>query len=249
MPDRYWWPSDEFEGRYHFHDHMVVAFARDEALHVLDTDALADDEFVRAIRITEALRRSCTRVGELVAPPPRPVRPGVEMAAALLPTSVNLLAEDIATLRRFHAEWDGRRLPYLVARGFHVAVLGDFQPVLFLLSQALAGPLPPQLVDIRAKAGEAAERAKRLGLLLLSLHRYESDLVYGLCRGALGLLLYELEALHGLICAAVGVDVSVSGATADFWARLIDITHWCFDPDGVITLETLAEVARPADGI
>ena len=44
MPDRFYWPDDEFEGVEHFLDHMVLAVAHDgELLEVLDTDASAAD--------------------------------------------------------------------------------------------------------------------------------------------------------------------------------------------------------------
>lgn len=40
MPDRFYWPGDEFEGRHHFLDHMVLVIgATATELEVLDTDA------------------------------------------------------------------------------------------------------------------------------------------------------------------------------------------------------------------
>lgn len=237
MPDRYYWPDDEFEGEEHFHDHMVLAFAlQRDALFVLDTDAPPDDEFVREFEVDESVMRACTRIGLLHAAPPLPHAAGAEQRDELLRMSVDLLATDIAVLRRFLATWDGRTMPYLLARGFHVAVLGDFQPVLFIFAQALSGDERPEVQAVRGAASAAAAGSKRLGLLLLAQHRYRSDRVYGMCREAFARLIEMLDALLGRLCAAVQLPMpDAPEPVDDFRSRLADVTELCFDPGGTVT--------------
>jgi hypothetical protein len=236
MPDRFYWSGDEFEGKRHFHDHMVLGVRIvDEMLFVLDTDAPPSAGFLRSIPIDDNTRRSCTRVGVVTAPPPPPAVTADALARQWLVPSVEMLTEDIATLERFRGDLTAEKLPYLAARGFHVLVLGDFQPVLFLFGSALGRDMSPHLEGVVDAAVQAAAKAKRLGLLLLALHRFERDDVYGMACDALASFTASLRVLNARMAEAGGFAVPPSPVDApDLWERLLDVTGWCFDPDGTL---------------
>lgn len=232
MPDGYHWAGDQYQGREHFHHHMVLAHRLDEGgLHLLDTDAPAAEGYRRTVEVDDELRRSCSRVAlvEDIAPPR--ARSAEEMAEALLPSSLPALAEDIAELRAFHGRvWSGGPLSTLVAKGIDVLVLGDIQPQLFLLGHALADADQESVRRVSAAALTAAARAQKLGLLMMGLHRFQAEGVYGVAHEEISLLADSLDGLldemhrwHGSERPpAVGAD------GAHITRRLLGETQWCF---------------------
>ncbi|MDN3270115.1 hypothetical protein [Streptomyces sp. MA15] len=231
MPDGHHWPGDDHEGREHYHHHMVLAHRLDDrGLHILDTDAPAEDGYRRVLPITDALRKACTRyaVVERIAPPD--TRRPQEVAAALVPRSLVPLAEDIAELRAFHGEvWSGARLPLLLAKGMDVWVLGDVQPQLFLLGYALAGAEQPHVAEVSRAALAAAGRAQKLGLLLLGLHRFRSEGVYAMAHEEIASLADVLEELLEAMCRHTGtLRPHAQGDGTRLVRRLRGETEWCF---------------------
>ncbi len=166
MPDRFYWPGDEFEATEHFHDHMVVAFdANPHHLSVIDIDAPPDNDYIRQLSITQDLRQACTRIGALH----KRESPGPVNVPALAALSARLLVDDVAAMEGLAQHWSESDLDYLTARGLHVAVLGDIQPTLFLFARGIE-LLEPDLLSILPHVDRATASAKRLGLLLLALH-------------------------------------------------------------------------------
>lgn len=233
MPDRFGWPGDEFEGRRHFHDHTVLAYAvTDHTLSVLDTDASPAAEHVREVPITPGLRRACTRWGVVraVASASRTV---TRLHERLVRPSLPLLAQDIPELRSFAEQWHAEGLDDLSAHALHIAVLGDFQPVLFLFAEAgsrLGGlGAGAKLDSVFVSARKATRRAKSLGLLLLALHREPSSDAYMLALANFELFLESLEGLHEAIVTTLGERFTSVEADGAFGRRLQELARYCFD--------------------
>ncbi|MCK1795268.1 hypothetical protein MTQ01_04440 [Streptomyces sp. XM4193] len=232
MPDGFHWPGDEYEGREHFHHHMVLAHRLDgQGLHLLDIDAPAAEGYRRIVEVDAELRMSASRIAlvEDIAPPRR--RPAEEVAEALLPSSLTALAEDIAELRAFHGRvWSGGPLPVLVAKGMDVLVLGDIQPQLFLLGHALADAREESVRRVSQAALTAAGRAQKLGLLLLGLHRFQAEGVYAVAHEEISLLADSLEGLLGEMHRWHGSGRPATTETdgARITRRLLGETQWCF---------------------
>ncbi|MFJ2669364.1 hypothetical protein [Streptomyces sp. NPDC087525] len=234
MPDAHHWPGDEYEGKEHFHHHMVLAHRLDEdGLHLLDTDAPASEGFRRVIPVTEKLRRSCTRYAVLERVEHPVAHRPEELAARLVPGSVLPLAQDIAELRAFHARvWSGARLPLLLAKGMDVLVLGDIQPQLFVLGHALAGSDDRRTAEVSTACLEAAARAQKLGLLLLGLHRFRAEGVYAMAHEEVATLAASLDVLLDAMCRYAGaVRPRAAGDGTRLVHRLRGETHWCFGED------------------
>lgn len=238
MPDRFHWPGDEFEGRRHFHDHMVLAFAlEDGVLSVLDTDAPPEGEFTRHIPMDASAWRACTRWGVVRPIAGTAARTADEFAVRTLAPSLRLLAVDTVELRAFAERWrrDGIDDPF--ARALHVAVLGDFQPSLFLFAEATraldaGGDLDP--VAVRALA--AARSAKTLGLLLLALHREASEDAYEIAIGAFDRFLVAVEALLASIAGHLDEEppggVEARGIVEE---RLQGLVRYCFSSNDCVS--------------
>ncbi|KAA6213148.1 hypothetical protein CP973_28065 [Streptomyces albofaciens JCM 4342] len=231
MPDGHHWPGDDHEGKEHYHHHMVLAHRLDaEGLHLLDTDAPAEEGHRRVLPVGDALRNSCTRYAVLERIDPPGGRRPEEYAAALVRPSLVPLAEDIAELRAFHGEvWSGARLPLLLAKGMDVWVLGDVQPQLFLLGHALAGADDPRVAEVSRASLAAAARAQKAGLLLLGLHRFRSEGVYAVTHEELAALADACEELLTAMCRYA--DAARPVATGDgrrLERRLRGEAQWCF---------------------
>ncbi len=230
MPDRFFWPGDELEGRRHFHDHMVLAFEFEEGvLSVLDTDAPREREHVRRLRADADLWRACTRWG--VVHPTAGAAPGSagELAARVLGPSRELIGADLAELRLFAEQWRQEGLEEPFAHALHVAALGDFQPTLFLFAEAarcLEGG--EELEAVTGPAFAAAKRAKSLGLLLLALHRETSPDAYAIAIGALDRFLDAVEVLEAAIAARLGLQPLVAEPTGFVRRRLSELASYCF---------------------
>ncbi|MEU4656067.1 hypothetical protein AB0G32_19320 [Streptomyces sp. NPDC023723] len=231
MPDGHHWPGDDHEGAEHYHHHMVLAHRLDaRGLHLLDTDAPAEDGHRRVLPVTDGLRAACTRYAVAARTAPPDTRRPHEVAAAALPPSLVPLAEDVAELRAFHGTvWSGARLPLLLAKGMDVWVLGDVQPQLFLLGHALAGSGDPRTADVSRAALAAAARAQKLGLLLLGLHRFRSEGVYAMAHEELAVL---ADALAELLRAAArhtgSAPPRARGDGSRLVRRLRGEAEWCF---------------------
>jgi hypothetical protein len=233
MPDRFHWPGDELAGRHHFHDHAVLAVKTERGmLHVLDIDASPAHGHAHALAITPALRRACTRWGSVRRVDRPPAANPSALWERLSRPSLELLARDLVELRSLAARWRARGLDELRARALHVAVLGDFQPVLFLFAEAVVRDEDADLADIAEAALLAARRAKSLGLLLIALHRQSQGEAYAFALPAFELFVDGVEALHASLEARLG-DAGAPPAESDgaLERRLGGLAEYCFaDP-------------------
>ncbi|MGY5125800.1 hypothetical protein [Streptomyces nigrescens] len=232
MYDGFHWPGDPYEGEHHYHHHMVLAHRLDtDGLHLLDTDAPADEGYARRLPVTDRLVAGCNRYAlfDHIAPPTRGGSV-LELAEDVIAASVRPLAEDIAELRAFHRDvWSGARLPLLLAKGLDVIVLGDIQPQLFVLGHALDGSGEARVQAVADALLAAARRAQKLGLLVMGLHRYNAEGVYSLAHEEVRVLTDRLEEVLAALCACT--DTAVPDAEGDgsrFVRRLRGETAWCF---------------------
>ncbi|QBJ98201.1 hypothetical protein ERC79_21345 [Rhodococcus sp. ABRD24] len=177
LPDRFHLPGDVYEGRYHFHDHAVLAveFSPERSeMTVLDTDADPENGFRRLWEITEAEHQLFTWVGtvELTAKPDN--RRGEDYFAARVAGDTPLLITGAAALGALIDELTDAGLGLVTARALHVLVLGDIQPLLFIYGHSLAvtedDALPPEVAEVRAAALASRVCAKRLGTALIAAH-------------------------------------------------------------------------------
>jgi len=238
MPDRFFWPGDEFEGRRHFHDHMVLAFELEDAvLAVLDTDAPPESGFTRRIPMDAVAWRACTRWGVVRTTAGSSPPTAEELASRTLRPSLQLLAIDTVELRAFAELWRREGIDDPLARALHVAVLGDFQPTLFLFAEAArawdrGGGLEPVI----ERAAAAARSAKTLGLLLLALHRETSGDAYEIAIAAFDRFLDAAEALLESIAGRLEEEppagVEASGVVQ---ARLQSLVGYCFSSSDCVS--------------
>ena len=229
MPDRFYWPGDEFEGRRHFHDHAVLAFASDGGrLRFLDTDAPAEAEFVGSHEISEQLMMACTRVARVHVDTGRLARSGPDTYAAHETAAARItLARDIPALQRFFGLLNDIDLHGDVARGVHILALGQIQPGLFLFGRSLDGVTGADHREVRAQALAAAEKAKRLGLNLIAAHRYETATIYRSAMRAHRDLLAALRSLG----EALGISPDTppgADAVLSWLERLRSVVSWCY---------------------
>lgn len=170
MPDRFYWPGDEFEGRQHFLDHMVLVIGHDgTALEVLDTDAPPEDGYVRRVAVTPEVVRSACRFATVHFDLPSG-SPGALRRTLLEPTA-RWVAEDLPALRGFAESWERDGLTGPQARALHVLMLGEVQPNLFLTAMAVRDT-EPRLAET---AGSCAGSARRFAMTLLGAHRYAGE--------------------------------------------------------------------------
>jgi len=235
MPDRYYWPGDEFQNRFHFHDHAVLAYAwsaDERALTVLDTDAPPEDGFRRRLMESASLRSACTRVTTVELTAPVDERTADEFGRAQIATRTASLASDAVALRRLFDRLRENGLSGELGRGLHVLVLGDLQPLLFLYGEALAGAEDPLVQRVRKAALVAAGGAKRLGQALIAAHS-QSDRARSYA-SALVLADRMLNGVDGLVAAMRDAGGSALGGHAPgdvveaLQTRLAEITEKCF---------------------
>jgi hypothetical protein len=234
MPDRFYWPEDELAGRCHFHDHAVLAVKTERGmLHVLDTDASPAHGYLRALAITPALRRACTRWGSVRCGDRRPTSNLPKLTERLLAPSLALLARDIVELRSFGACWRTHGLNELRAHALHVAVLGDFQPVLFLFAEAVVLEEDSRLAHVAKAAFLAARRAKSLGLVLIALHREHCSDAYEFALHAFEPFVDAVEDLRAALEAQLG-DAGGPPGESDgaLERRLSELAAYCFAAPG-----------------
>ncbi|SCG59275.1 hypothetical protein [Micromonospora halophytica] len=232
MPDRYYWPGDEFEGVKHFLDHMVLAVAHaDGVLEVLDTDAPPSDGYRRWIPVTPEVVRGCCRFATVhVTPVPDDA---ATLRATLLEPTATALGEDLPALRTIERRWRRDGLTGSAARALHVVVLGAVQPSLFLIATAVR-QTHPGLADELLTASRAAQR---LGKALIGAHRWAGaqaddtsvyDPVLGAftaCEAALTRLSDELHRQLGLQPPpAADPDQDDDGV----WRRVVRNQAWCY---------------------
>jgi hypothetical protein len=230
MPDRFFWPGDELEGRHHFHDHMVLAFELERGiLSVLDTDAPPQRGYVRRLTVDAGLWRACTRWGTVSATAGTLPKSAAEFASRALGPSLRLLSADLAELRFFAARWHADGLDELLAHALHVAVLGDFQPTLFLFAEA-ARSLPggERLAAVTRPSLLAAQRAKALGLLLVAIHQRPSEAAYAGAVAAFDRLLEALEELLQAIAGQLGASPPSVEPSGYLRERLDGLVGYCF---------------------
>ncbi|MBH0780862.1 BtrH N-terminal domain-containing protein [Nocardia bovistercoris] len=176
LPDRFHLPGDVYEGRYHFHDHAVLATGwspHRREMTVLDTDADAADGFRRRWVITDATARLFTWVGTVETTGTPDDRSGAVYFAERVGRDTPLLIAGATALGALLDELGAEGLGLVTARALHVLVLGDIQPLLFVYANALSvteDGLPPAVAEVRSAAAAARVCAKRLGLALIAAH-------------------------------------------------------------------------------
>jgi hypothetical protein len=236
-PDSYWWPGDELAGKVHGHHHMVLPVSlHDGRLHYLDTDAPAEGGFRASQADGAALRQAVNTIGVIsLSQRPRPLR---ESWRAVLIESASRLEADLAELRALACRWLDSPPSPMLARALHVLVLGEVQPPLFLFASALGGE--PRLDSVTRQAFRAAARAKKLGIMLTGLHRFDSAALYGICLDELEALCRALADLGGAMAEAAGTGMAPAPAPAGRLSRrLAGLLRWSFDQDGRAAIDWL----------
>lgn len=242
MPDRFYVPDDVYRGRFHFHDHALLAVGWDadkRTVRLLDTDADPDNEFIRSWELTADLEAMFTRVATVsITDAPDRREPAEYLAAhldrdtALLNTGVTAVAELFETLRD-----DG--LDLVTARALHVFTLGDLQPMFFLFANALsvvaegADPgdsLAPEIAAVHDAALTARNRAMRLGVGLIAAHERQDPVAeYPRVMGLAPALVAALQRLVEALVNAGGQVATPDPDAADrLRARFAHIENVCY---------------------
>lgn len=205
-PDRYWWPGDRLNGKRHFSDFMYVAYElTDSVLHVLDTLAPEDENFVRLIPVDETVMRAMINIGIVEAPEPPARGDPQKIADDIFPESIPQLAHDIAAMRAWLPTWDTIPWDLARARSLHIAALGDFQPQLFIAASALAGSAPSLLAEARDACAQAAATARDLAFRFIALHKYEKAAMYRSCCRQMHAFVDSLESTLISLCRERGI--------------------------------------------
>ncbi|MEV7196957.1 hypothetical protein AB0N81_34915 [Streptomyces sp. NPDC093510] len=241
LPDRFHLPGDVYEGRYHFHDHAVLASRwspDDGVMTVLDTDADPDDGFRRHWTLTPGLRALFTWVGTVTVTDAPDTSDPEEYFAARLDRDTALLSVGARALGELLDELTEAGLGLRTARALHVLVLGDIQPQLFVYGNALAVPpadggtltLPPQMAAVRTAALGARVCAKRLGIALIAAHEQADPLAaYPRVMELARPLRAALDRLREALVAAGGREGPADpDATARLRKRFAHIETTCF---------------------
>jgi hypothetical protein len=235
MPDRFFWPGDEFEQRFHYHDHAVLACEwspNEGLLTVLDTDAPAVDGFRRVLPDSPALRAACTRVTTVELTSPVDQRPSDEYGAAQIERQTAVVSSHAVALRSLIEQLTGEGLDRRTARGLHVLVLGHFQPQFFLFAEAIAGAQDPAVQRVQEAAHAAARSTKRLGQALIAAHAAADPVdAYAAAVALAPRLADALDRLAAAMRAAGGPVRDApdpKAVTSALRARLRAITAKCF---------------------
>ncbi|WP_445397690.1 hypothetical protein ACSMX9_26620 [Streptomyces sp. LE64] len=227
LPDRFHLPGDVYEGRFHFHDHAVLAVdwaPPDGVLTVLDTDADPADGFRRHWTLTPALGALFTWVGTVTVTGAPDHRDPQEYFAERLHRDTALLSVGADALGTLLDELAVAGLGAVSARALHVLVLGDIQPQLFIYANALAvAPasgqplaLPAELAAVRQAALDARVHAKRLGIALIAAHEKPDPLaVYPRVLELGRPLRTALDRLRGALVDAGGQEGPAEPGAAD----------------------------------
>ncbi|MBQ0983215.1 hypothetical protein KBZ10_01395 [Streptomyces sp. F63] len=229
MPDRFYWPGDEFEGKRHFLDHMVLVIGRaGSRLTALDTDAPAEDGYLRHIEITPEVRRGACRFATVHFDAPGDT--AESLRTTLLEPMARWTADDLAALDGFAARWEREGLNGPMARALHVLVLGELQPALFLTSLSVQDTAPA----VADASRSAAAAAQRLGMALLGAHRFageqaEDSSFYGPVLPAFDSVRTALARLVSTAHAELGLVQDPPGRPDDrLWHRVERMRDWCF---------------------
>ena len=244
-PDSYWWPGDELQGRLHGHHHMVLPISLDAGvLEMLDTDAPPGSFYRRRLPVDDSVLLAVNTLGRIRVRPPRNVQPLAADLGAALAESAGAVVADVAEFRMLAEQWEREPPTPMLARALHVLFLGDVQPPLFLFASALGSRTDPRIVAVREAAFVAAEQAKKLGILLTGLHRFDSAALYQICWAELDAFTRAFAALgaalgDALDTAAVSSSLRPQGPR---WlsARLSGIERWGFDQSGEAAPKWLA---------
>lgn len=228
MPDRFYWPDDEFGGQRHFFDHMVlVTDVTAGEISVLDINAPADDGYVCVIPVTPNVVRSACRyaTAHFTYRPDTAQTIGTEL---LLPLA-EWLADDLPSLIEFGQRWEQDGLTGPFARALHVLILGEAQPNLFLTAHAVDEHYPAAAAALFA----AAEDARRLGLKLLDAHRWAGEdaddtTVYGPVLSFQHTLCDRLSDVDAELRRALDTPVVTGQADDRIWRRLDRLRSWLF---------------------
>lgn len=206
-PDRYWWPGDRVSGQRHFSDHILVAYTlADSVLHVLDTRA-PKDNFVKLIPVDENVIRSVINIGIVEAPEPPTHSDPQKVADDIFPESIPQLAHDIAALHAWLPTWDTIPWDLISARSLHMTAIGDFQPQLFIVANALAGDVPAALATARQACAGAAVAARDLAFRLIALHQHENAAMYRGARRQMNKFVDSLEPVIDSLCGERGITM------------------------------------------
>ncbi len=229
MPDRFYWPGDEFEGKEHFLDHMVLVFSFDgTTMRALDTDAPAQERYTRTIPITDSVVHSACRWTTVHFD--RPQETLESLRTTLLEPMARWLAEDLAGLHGISRRWEETGLTGPVARALHVLVLGELQPNLFTTATAVGEFFPAVAVS----AFRAAEKAQALGKLLIGAHRFGGDRpldvgVYQPVFRSFGPLVSALTELTDVLHRELGLVRPAARERSDvLWQRINGLRDWCY---------------------
>ncbi len=223
-PDAYFWPGDEFEGVRHVHHHSFLALRLDrDRLHYLDVESDERRGYRMDIRVTDDVRRACTRVLELhIPPPPRAIDEAAvrDLLVRSLSPLANL-ADQTSELAEAWVEIVSRPL----ARAVDLWAISDVQPQPYLLAHMCERI---GFADVAACARRAAAQAKKISLFLYGLHRYEADAPYYLCESDLAELGSRLAALAAEMSDVVSVAVPPPDRTrrTSLRQRLDAISRW-----------------------
>ncbi|MFJ1637809.1 MULTISPECIES: hypothetical protein [unclassified Streptomyces] len=235
MPDRFFWPGDEFEGRFHFHDHAVLAYDWDAGrgvLTVLDTDADPANGYRRELVDTPSLRAACTRVTTVEVTAPVDDRSPDAFGRQQIATRTAAVAAEAVALRGLFGRFRAEGLRGELGRGLHVLVLGQIQPLMFLYGEALTGAEDPAVQRVREAALAVSGATKRLGQALITAHgRADRERAY---EAALALSNRLVDAFDRLVAAMRDAGGSVADSPDPeevgeaLYARLIETTEKCF---------------------
>lgn len=240
LPNRKHLRDDEFFGVIDIADHALLAVEwTSDSIRCLDTDA-ADRGYERTLTWDE-VDRSLNDGGlwALLEISEEPVPPGQLLAA-----TSQMLPRSRHAIESFARRWSEGALHPAAASGLHFIVLGDFQPLLFLLSLRLKGESE---IDSRIPRSllRCSKAAAAVGFQILALHRFGKAADYTPALPVWRTFAGELRSLEDLICRPgsnqreslseydFGLDRRIHTLTEEFFRGLLDLwetrhddEHW-----------------------